>query len=74
MSVALVLLAIAGVAFWILDRRILRQLETLQVDIDRNYALAAHRLGMTTEQIAVELGRPAHQVRDWLELPTAARL
>lgn len=65
-------LAIAGL-IWAIDRRLTRLAAATAEGVDRAYALCAHRAGAPDETIAIELGRPAHQVRDWLETDLADR-
>lgn len=62
------LIALGVFMVWlVLDRRIERRHRRLQQQIDAAYARAAAGQGASAEQIAVETGRPAADVRSWVE-------
>ncbi len=60
------LIALAVFAAWLLlDRWIERRQRQLEQQIDRAYARRAAAAGASAEQIAIETGRPAADVRSW---------
>lgn len=62
------LIALGVFMVWlVLDRWIERRHRQLQQQIDAAYARAAAGQGASAEQIAVETGRPAADVRSWVE-------